>query len=88
MGDFNLPDVDWESRSIEGTQYPKLLNDTFLNFCFDNQLEKIVTEQTRGKNILDLFFTNSPSLVSKCLIKPSLSDHDAVFVEAAYDQEK
>ena len=88
IGDFNLPDVDWQTQSVEGYQYPKPLNELFLDFCFNNKLEQIVTETTRGNNILDLFFTNRPSLVNRCKIKPGMSDHDCVFVEASLRPKK
>ena len=37
---------------------------------------------TRGSNILDLFFTNRPSLVSRCEVREGVSDRGAVSVEA------
>ena len=38
-------------------------------------------EAPRGNNILDLFFTSHPSLVSKCKPIPGVGDHDAVLVD-------
>ena len=35
----------------------------------------------QGVNTLNLFFTNRPSLVNKCLPLPGLSDHDIVLVD-------
>ena len=83
LGDFNLPDVDWQTRTVEGHQYLKTINESFLDLCFNNQLDQIVTEPTRGENILDLVFTNRPSLINKCKIRPVLSDHDAVYIESS-----
>ena len=40
-----------------------------------------VLEPTRGKNILDLFFTNHPSKVNWVEIMPQISNHSTVFVE-------
>ena len=42
----------------------------------------MVTTPTRGNNILDLYLTNSPSLVQTVDIVPGISDHDIVVVES------
>ena len=88
LGDFNLPDIDWQTRTVDGHQYLKSINETFLELCFNNQLDQIVTEPTRGENILDIFFTNRPSLINKCKIRPGLSDHDAVYIESSVRPKK
>ena len=41
----------------------------------------MVERLTRVNNILDLFLTNNPTLVSKITTLPGLSDHDAVYGE-------
>ena len=38
LGDFNLSDVDWQTRTADGHQYLKSTNENFLEFCFNNQL--------------------------------------------------
>ena len=38
------------------------------------------TSPTRGKHILDLFFTSKPTLIDSVSILPGLSDHDIVQV--------
>ena len=45
-----------------------------------NLLEQIITQPTRGTNILDLCFTSHPDLSQGFTIVPGLSDHDAVIV--------
>ena len=35
-------------------------------------------EPTRAKNILDLYFTNNPTLVKNSVSVPGISDHDMV----------
>ena len=44
-------------------------------------LEQMVTSPRRGQNILDLFFTTSPTLVDDISVIPCLSDHDAVLAQ-------
>ena len=48
---------------------------------FDAGCEQVVNFATKAVNTLDLFFTNRPSLVNKCLPLPGLSDHDIVLVD-------
>ena len=77
-GDLNLPDIHWDSTSIQGNQVKSAINKRFQN-C---SLEQMVTFATRHNNTLDIFLTNRPSLINRCLPIPGLSDHDAVFVES------
>ena len=80
MGDFNLPKVDWQSSApTPDCKFP-----TFYRECLevfnDCLLEQTVTSPTRGKHILDLFFTSNPTLIDSVSILPGLSDHDIVRV--------
>ena len=43
--------------------------------------EQLVTFPTRRNNILDIFATNRPTLLNKCLPIPGISDHEAVYIE-------
>ena len=40
----------------------------------------MVNTPTRGRNILDVFFTNRPSLVVSCDVLPGISDHEIVCI--------
>ena len=64
-GDFNLP-----GRQMD------LLSDLLL----DRSLTQLVTQPTRGKNILDLLLTNSPDMISQVDVVSGIpgSDHDAI----------
>ena len=44
----------------------------------DYGLEQMVSQPTRANNILDIFFTNRPTLVERCSLIPGMSDHDGV----------
>ena len=46
----------------------------------DHNLLQLVDSPTRNHNILDLFATNRPSLVTECITIPGISDHEAVSV--------
>lgn len=76
LGDFNLPDVNWNSLSGSSP-----FSSLFCDLVFDLNLVQLVTFPTHQKgNILDLCLTNQPNLV--CDISPltdglicNLSDH-------------
>ncbi|MCG8048052.1 MAG: hypothetical protein JAY75_12610 [Candidatus Thiodiazotropha taylori] len=83
LGDFNLPKFSWEGNLPSLKQdcsYPSLYDD-FADILADFNLTQMVTEPTRYENILDLFLTNNPTLVSKVEIMSGLSDHDIVYSE-------
>jgi hypothetical protein len=80
MGDFNLPDINWNSYTIEKHQNIKEINELFINTLLNLNLEQINKKPTRNNNILDLFLTNRPGLVIDYEILPGLSDHDIIRV--------
>lgn len=52
-GDFNLPDIDWETLSIKKKtkpQYGHLINEKMIEIVKDFNLTQIVNKPTRGKN--------------------------------------
>lgn len=77
-GDFNLPDINWSMGAFESHQYTNAINNHFLSTFSDAGLTQIVDFPTRGKKTLDLFFTNRPSLTSRCVPTPGVGDHDMV----------
>lgn len=50
-GDFNLPDIDWETSSH---QYSNDISERFIEVTNDCYLEQLVTFPTLGSNTLDL----------------------------------
>ena len=58
---------------------PDLCNLTyFVSIIDNNSLTQMVSEPTRENNILDLFLTNSPTLVDSVSVVPGIADHSAV----------
>ena len=53
-GNFNLPDTDWETRSVISHQYSKDINDKSLEVIDDCYLKHLVTFPTRASKILDV----------------------------------
>jgi hypothetical protein len=81
FGDYNFPQIKW------GTSQPGLAEEAvtgaaarFLSFAEDLFLTQLVTEVTRGSNILDLVLTNHPAMVSHSEVRPTikLSDHSLI----------
>ena len=83
-GDFNLPDVDWESYTITGSQYPRALNEQYLEAFDTNSLSQAVNFPTRQKSILDLLITNRPSFIENCRPTPGFGDHQTAVLADVY----
>ena len=79
-GDFNLPDIDCKVKSINNYQYPKQLNERFINLIDSSSMEKVVNFQTRKQNTLDLLITNRPSFINKCIPVPAFGDSDSAIL--------
>ena len=60
MGDFNYPDIDWESNTTGSS-----ISERFLNCVEDNFLTQHVREPTRGNACLDLIITSDPDIVEQ-----------------------
>ncbi|CAM5130792.1 unnamed protein product [Natator depressus] len=75
MGDFNFPDICWESNTAVHRQSRK-----FLESVGDNFLVQVLDEPTRGGAFLDLLLTNREELVGKAKVDGNLggSDHEMV----------
>ncbi|XP_063799524.1 uncharacterized protein LOC134966584 [Pseudophryne corroboree] len=75
MGDFNLPDVNWE-----GSFASSATSGTFLHSLQGASLKQLVREPTRKDSILDLILTNGDR-ISDIYVGEHLgsSDHQAVW---------
>nr|XP_048704947.1 uncharacterized protein LOC125636205 [Caretta caretta] len=75
MGDFNHPDICWESNTAMHRKSRK-----FLERVGDNFLEQVLEEPTRGRALLDLLLTNQEELVGEAKVDGNLggSDHEMV----------
>lgn len=87
VGDFNLPDIDWNTLS---TSRSCLTNNIFIDFCINNGLVQLVDEPTRiskkSDNILDIVLTNTDNMVDKLTVgeTPFFSDHLAVSLDIVF----
>lgn len=76
-GLYNVPSIDWSVAS------PAVSSPVATQLCsvtLDNFLSQLVVHPTRGKNVLDLVFTNCPESFSDIQIADNLleTDHDSV----------
>ena len=86
-GDFNLPDIHWDSHTVSDNQYPHRVSETFLNIALDLSLEQVVNFPTRQENTLNLVFMSHPSYKVRCKPLPPVgykSNHDVVLLDTAY----
>jgi len=74
MGDFNYPDIDWD------TMYHNNSSSNFVDLVLDNFLNQHVNEPTRDKNVLDLVFTSEEAMIEDLEVKEhfSTSDHNII----------
>ena len=80
-GDFSALHIDWSIPGVIQGSPQAAIHKELLTVIQDNDLENVVLEPTRGKNILDLFLTNHPSKVNWVEIMLQISDHSTVYVE-------
>ena len=83
VGDLNLPNIDWVNNCTQGSSYPLISCETILKFVQEYGFSQAVNFPTRGKNILDIFITNRPSLLQSCYPIAGISDHEAVYIESS-----
>ena len=81
-GDFNLANIDWNLHSVTDNAYPLNICNLLIDAFNLGGFSQLVDTPTRGKNILDLFATNRPSLVNKVTVSPGISDHEVICVES------
>ena len=82
-GDLNLPNINWETNTVTGYNYPTILCDVILDFVENYGFLQIVNIPTRCNHILDVFLTNRPTLIQSCEVLPGISDHEVVHVASS-----
>ena len=83
VGDFNLPDVNWESGLAPDDGVQLKLSE----FFFDNGFIQFNNNPTRKDNILDLLFCNEPMFVSHLVTSApfNTSDPDSLIFSLLID---
>ncbi|GAB0190604.1 hypothetical protein GRJ2_001525700 [Grus japonensis] len=85
MGDFNLPDVNWEHHTADTSR-----SRSFLKHLDDNFLVQVLKEPMRKGALLDLLLVNREGLVGEVAIGGCLghSDHEVVEFKIFGDRRK
>ncbi|CAJ0925451.1 unnamed protein product, partial [Ranitomeya imitator] len=75
MGDFNYPDINWETETCETHK-----GNRFLLITKKNYLSQLVQNPTRGAALLDLILSNRPDRITNLQVVGHLgnSDHNIV----------
>ena len=90
-GDFNLPNIDWESNTVlptHGREHTESANQ-LLDFMNSHFLTQVVKCPTRNNNILDIVLVNNDRIISHVSTSEThLSDHSLVEVALTYNPSK
>jgi len=75
-GDFNCPGINWSTLHTQNDG----VHDVLLDYVISAGLTQCVDFCTRGRNTLDLVFTNDDQLVNSVVADETFgdSDHDTV----------
>ena len=71
MGDFNYPDIDWNSLHASTTA-----GQCFVDCIEDEFLVQHVKEATRGKAVLDLVITSEPDMIDTVEVSDTFGSSD------------
>ena len=82
-GDFNLPDISWEDNSVKPGGNLVSASENLIEIVNEAGLTQMNSSPTREKNLLDLYFTNNPTLVRQVKVRPGSGDHhSAIMVDS------
>ena len=78
LGDFNYPKFSWNHEHVPsikyGLSFPTIYED-FITLLDNFDLVPMVSEPTRGENVLDFFLTSNHTLIDDVKISPGIADH-------------
>ena len=80
-GDFNCPDIDWENSTVKKGAADREVQQALLDLSIEHGLTQVHDQPTRDSNLLDLVFTNNPSLVKTSTSVPGISDHAMIVTD-------
>ena len=87
-GDFNLPDIDWETNALKEIPSYQKESRLFLEAVSGLGLKQFIDFPTRGDSILDLILTNQEFIVNNVISCPGVSDHDMIMYDFHVKAEK
>ena len=81
LQDFNCPDIDWENSTLKKSAAEREVQQALLDLSIEHGLTQVHDQPTRDSNLLDLVFTNNPSLVKTSTSVPGISDHAMIVTD-------
>ena len=86
MGDFNIPNIDWEKNAIRpNSGYSSIAASKLLTIMEEHGLTQHVNlpthTQGNSNNILDLVLTNRPDLFKKLSVVDGVADHNTILID-------
>ncbi|CAC5398267.1 unnamed protein product [Mytilus coruscus] len=82
-GDFNCPDINWESMSVPNISSDKEIQTKRMEITASFLLTQIHEQPTREDNLLGIVLTTNPSLVKTSKHTPGISDHEMIVTDCA-----
>ena len=79
--DFNCRDINWEKMSVNKCAADREVQQALLDVTIEHGLSQVHDQPTRDNNLLDLVFTNNPSIVKTFTSIPGISDHAMVVTD-------
>lgn len=80
-GDFNCPDVEWETGTVPAGVPDRPTQQLLIDISEEAHLTQVHAEPTRDDNVLELVFTTNPTLVKNSSSVPGIGDHAAVVTD-------
>ncbi|XP_063409089.1 uncharacterized protein LOC134692562 [Mytilus trossulus] len=80
-GDFNCPDIDWNTMSINPNAQDKEIQKALIEVLMSQAITQIHETPTRGENLLDIVLNTNPSLIKTSTNAPGISDHDMIITD-------
>ena len=81
-GDFNCPDIDWNTLTVRPNAPDREIQKSLIELSIEHGLTQVHSQPTRQENVLDLVFTDNPSLIKNSQSIPGISDHAIVVTDS------
>ena len=81
-GDFNCPDIDWNTLTVRPNAPDREIQKSLIELSIEHGLTQVHSQPTRQENVLDLVFTDNPSLIKNSQSIPGISDHAMVVTDS------
>ena len=81
-GDFNCPDINWNTLTVRPNAPDREIQKSLIELSIEHGLTQVHSQPTRQENVLDLVFTDNPSLIKNSQSIPGIGDHAMVVTDS------